>query len=115
MLRSLRRWRFIGVLLSVIWMAGVALYGLHGLADDDHHQRMSCSRFRAEARASQRCAADSAASADPFCRFNDADCEHSFVKPSDLAPIADVAIVPPIVVWVCACIFSRRRKATASP
>jgi hypothetical protein len=103
----LRRRRTIGALLSVIWVVGIGLYGLHGLAGEAHHQRMFCYRVRAEMRANPRCAVDATAKVDQLCAFKDADCESSFIAPADVAPFAAVALVPPIVVWICAFIFTR--------
>jgi hypothetical protein len=112
----LRRRRSIGVLLSVIWAASIGLPGLHRLATEAHHQRMFCYRVRAEMQANPRCAATSTADVDRLCRYKDADCETSFIQPSDIAPFAAAAVVPPILAWGCAFLFGRfaRRRSRAA-
>jgi hypothetical protein len=103
-----RRARWIGIVLSAVWIALAGGYGLMHAGAKAHREAMLCYRMQAEAKAAPQCAAADAVLNNSLCGWKSAVCTASALDhPSDLAWTAGIAVVPPALIW--ALIFWRRR------
>jgi len=101
MARSVGRWGWIGIVLSVAWLLGATAVLDHQRGVEVRRLARECHQLQADARASKLCGATDAAVAQPLCRFKDADCDHwPFEEERYAKNIAWVAAAPVAVAWV---------------
>jgi len=98
MSRGVIRGRWLGIVLSLVWLLGATAVLNHQRAVEVRHLTRECHQLQADARAGTLCSEENAAVAEPLCRFKDANCDRwpfeqaRFAKKLALFVVAPVAL-----------------------